>query len=491
MADEPGTQKHPHQLSAGHNADSFRLWATSDAHVIREATGDGVDPDRIPRESLRTAIEQVEGPGGFDYDIAFHLGDALDYDYETEDSFRAFRRQLECSRKGPLHWYHVGGNNDENSVLNDGVAIDNEYYRRIVDPVGEFTETSGIDNSHRPYPVDGTYERYCFDVGTIRFLFLSDRNDLPAPFGRGEGGFFVDGAITLESFQWLVRQIITYGDRILVVSCHHPLKDTTIGTGMDDSWTGKYMTLRKPNTPLKPAQRLQSVLHQIYPIAEFDTPLFHCLLSQNPGTVDMWLSGHVHHRVEETFRGRGKYARAYGGHHLNIGNLCRFRHFANIISAQSNLFTWQTGSDCVLSQVFVHDHPSLPPGFYSPEERILKLKRPFEPTAPAPTISPPTGPISIEKLPATENASLYIRWHGDCTGLLIIASPSTHIDFTPDPGNLPYCGQPIANGEIVFFGTSRSAPLYIQDPTSHTHLHIFPYNAAGGSIQFQESPLVL
>src|SRR5699024_5555396 len=147
---------------------------------------------------------------------------------------------LSCSRKDAHCWYHLGGNNDENSVLNDGVALDNEYYRKVIDPVGEFTSTSGIDNCRRPFPVEGTYERYHFDVGNIRFLFISDRNDLPAPYGRGEGGFFVDGAITLESFQWLVRQIITHPDRILVVACHHPLKNTTIGSGIDDSWKGQY-----------------------------------------------------------------------------------------------------------------------------------------------------------------------------------------------------------------------------------------------------------
>lgn len=490
MAEKIVTPKHPQRSTDGPTADGFRLWATSDAHVIREALGEGCDPDRVPRESLRSAIEQVEGPDGFDYDIAFHLGDALDYDYETEGSFRAFRRQLDHSRKGPLCWYHVGGNNDENSVLNDGVEIDNEYYRKIIDPVGEFTATSGIDNNKRPYPVEGTYERYSFDVGTLRFLFLSDRNDLPAPYGRGEGGFFVDGAITLESFKWLVRQVITYPDRILVVSCHHALKDTTIGTRMDDSWKGQYMTWHKAGTSLKPTQRMQGVLHQIYPIAEFDTPLFHYLMSQNSGAVDLWLSGHIHHRVDETFGGRGKYAAAYGGHHLNIGNLCRFRHFVNIISAQSNQFTWQIGSDQLLSRVFVHDHPSIPAGFYPPQDRTLKLKRSFELATPAADIQPPSSPVAIKTIPPTDGAPLRIEWQGECTGLLIIASETPNMDFTPQPGEVYYCGESLPAGEVVFFGTSRSTPI-TSLTSSPAHLHAFPYNAGGGAIRFQERPIAL
>jgi hypothetical protein len=470
--------------------DTFKLWATSDAHVVREASGEGFDPARVPRESLRSAIEQVEGKDGFDYDIAFHLGDMLDYDYETLENFQLYREQLAHSKKDPHYWYHLGGNNDENSVLNDGVAIDNEYYRKVIDPAGEFTETSGIDNQRRPFPVDGTYERYSFDVGNMRFLFLSDRNDLPAPYGRGEGGFYVDGAITLESFRWLVRQIVTWPERILVVACHHPLKETTIATCIDDSWKGRYMTPYKPEKALNPTQRMQGVLHQIYPIAEFDTPLFHYLMSQNEGAVDMWLSGHIHHRVDETFGGRGKYARAYGGHHLNIGNLCRFRHFANIISAQSNLFSWQQGSNVVESRVFVHDHPSIPAGFYAPEDRSLKLKTAFSDTATQPTVTPPQTEIEIRCTAADAEGHLQLEWQGDCTGLLVVATDSAQAAFTPQDDTVYYAGESVDNAEVLFIGTSRNTVIPAPATSAATHLHAFAYNAGGGTIHYQEEPAI-
>ena len=157
----------------------FTLWATSDAHVVREALGESEDPSARPRESVRISIEQAEGPGGFPYDIGIQLGDLLDYDHETADHFRRYLNQLDHSSKGRHAWYHVGGNNDENSVLNDGVSIDNEFYRKTIDPVGEFAAISGMDNARRPFPAVGTYERYHVDVGNIRFLFLHDRNDLP------------------------------------------------------------------------------------------------------------------------------------------------------------------------------------------------------------------------------------------------------------------------------------------------------------------------
>jgi hypothetical protein len=46
----------------------------------------------------------------------------------------------------------------------------NWWFRKWCDPVGEHTETSGVDPKKRPYPIDGTWERYTLKVGNIRFL---------------------------------------------------------------------------------------------------------------------------------------------------------------------------------------------------------------------------------------------------------------------------------------------------------------------------------
>lgn len=475
--------------SASHSnaatSQQFNVWATSDAHIIREAMGEGYDPRRVPRDSMAAAIAQAEGADGFDYDVGFHLGDHLDYDFETAENFSKFVEQLEKSGKGRHAWYHIGGNNDENSVLNDGVAIDNEYYRKIIDPVGEFTDTSGINNQRRPYPVTGTYERYHIDVGNLRFLFLSDRNDLPAPYGRGEGGFFVDGAITLESFQWLVGQVMTFPERLLVVCCHHPLKDTTLATEIDDSWRGQYMTPYKPQKAELPEQRMQGVLHQIYPVSEFDTPLFHHLLDQNQGAVDLWLSGHIHHRVEETFRGRGKYAKAYGGHHLNIGNICRYRHFANIISAQSNLFNWEKGSDRVRSRVFVHDHAELAPGFYGPEERWLELKTAWTPEPlKEPNIEAPSENVAMVEFEGPKSHIVRLKWEGDCTGILVVCHAVDDTPFHPVDGTVYHAGQEVPGGRIIFCGSSKTASPSPVSRDEAERCRAFAYQAGGGKIRY-------
>jgi hypothetical protein len=469
---------------------AFTVWASSDAHVVREALAEGCDPARVPRESLRVAIEQAEGPEGFSYDLAFHLGDLIDYDHETPESFRLYRRQLAGSAKAPHAWYHLQGNNEENSVLNDSVAFDNEHYRRIIDPVGEFPETSGIVKDRRPFPVEGTYERYAFNAGNIRFLFLSDRNDLPAPYGRGQGGFYVDGAITLESFEWLARQVLTYPDRILVVACHHPLKNTTLGSGLDDSWRGTFMTWIPAGQTPAPDRRLQSVLHQVYPIHPNDSPLFDWLLGQNTGVVDLWLSGHVHHRLEQTFEGRGKYAPAYGGHHLNVGTLCRYRHFANILSAQSNVLSWSEGSAHVRSRVFVHDHPSLPAGFYAPEERALELKRPFQWDIPVVRVAPPPAPVAGLRFEPAGPGRFRLAWDTAATGALLLESGSAAPAFRPADDAVYSAGQSLPEGVLLFAGRNRAVDVPAARTGNRRYIHAFAYQAGGGRIRYQSGPPV-
>lgn len=466
--------------------DTFTLWATSDAHVVREALAESCDPLAVPRESVKVALDHADGPDGFHYDIGLHLGDLLDYDHETVASFRQYLGQLDRGSKDRHAWYHVGGNNDENSVLNDGVAIDNEYYRQTIDPVGEFPALSGMDNARRPYPVTGTYERYHIDVGNMRMLFLHDRNDLPAPYGRGEGGFYVDGAVTLDTYRWLVNQVITNPDRILVVCCHHPLKDTTIGSAIDDSWRGQFMTkrLKRSEREPEPKKRLQTVLHQVYDVDPFDSPKFRNLLGQNSGVVDIWLSGHVHHLLDETFEGKGKYAHAFGGHHMNVGTLCRYRHQVNVISAQSTLLTFRQGSAEFESRVYVHDHPSIPPGFYPPEHRRLAVKMPFSRSCSADRLA--STPANIEKLSVTRPASgqLDVTWRNAATGLLVVRKVGTPPTFIPTDGKSYYVGEQVGDGEVAFIGVNERLSESAPQSGEPVYYKAFAYDAGNGAIRY-------
>lgn len=143
----------------------FRVWVFSDAHV-------GRDKNYGPRDSLAEAISQSESQLGFDWDIALDLGDmagevGVPRDPEGEEIVRQFAA-LRKHRREQI--YDLSGNHDR-SALDEPQAW---WWRKWIDPTGEHTAFSLVDAAKRPFPIDGTWERYSFRVGNVLFLMMSD-----------------------------------------------------------------------------------------------------------------------------------------------------------------------------------------------------------------------------------------------------------------------------------------------------------------------------
>src|SRR3569833_1389194 len=159
-------------IQAATSPKQFNLWAFGDAHV-------GTD-FKHGRESLAEALRQSEfgddkGAPPFDWDIAVNVGD-LSGAAKSPDAQegREVKRQLATLERHPREAiYDICGNHDRN-VVGEPEA---DWFRHWIDPTGEQTETSGVKPSRRPYPVDGTWERYSFRVGNVLFLMMSDRNE--------------------------------------------------------------------------------------------------------------------------------------------------------------------------------------------------------------------------------------------------------------------------------------------------------------------------
>ena len=54
--------------------------------------------------------------------------------------------------------------------------------------MGHNPALSGVDAARYRYPVNGSWERYSFEVGNVLFLMMSDVNELTQAKGRGELG---------------------------------------------------------------------------------------------------------------------------------------------------------------------------------------------------------------------------------------------------------------------------------------------------------------
>ena len=139
---------------------TFKLWAGGDAHV-------GTDLARVNRRSLADAILQAEQGGAdggppFEWDIMLDIGDLSGSQTPPDDEEgEEVVRQYSASTKHPREdFYNIVGNHDASGPDEPCQW----WFRKWVDPTGENSEYSGVHADRRPYPIEGTWERYSFQV---------------------------------------------------------------------------------------------------------------------------------------------------------------------------------------------------------------------------------------------------------------------------------------------------------------------------------------
>ncbi len=350
----------------------LRLWAMGCSHV-------GTDWQRGRRRSLAEAIEQSERSGreggpSFDWDIALHLGDLSGSQTPPEDEEgREVARQLSaCESHTREQIYNLVGNHDASGP-------DEEcqwWFRRWVDPLGKNTEYSGVDASRRPYPIEGTWERYSLRVGNLLFLMMGDRNDGGPPVGRGSRGGYPAGAVTGDTFRWWRKMIESNPGSIIISAHHHMLKGTTVASGpwegfrKDETgqWTSHYHGYFPDGGP-------EGASYLYFVDGEPDTEAFEGYLTRHPGAIDLWLGGHTHTNPDDRTGGRSHVERKWGAWFVNVAALSKYHGSQNV--PMSRLLTFQDGRAEVLVQCYLHTGDHAPQGWYAPAQRTIRLSRPF------------------------------------------------------------------------------------------------------------------
>ncbi|MBL7224222.1 MAG: metallophosphoesterase [Candidatus Brocadiae bacterium] len=357
-------------------ARQFRLWASGCCHV-------GTDLRRRKRESLACAIRHAERGGGlggppFAWDVAVHLGDFSGTqgppdDAEGREVVRQFGELATHGKHRREHVYCLVGNHDA-SVPGQPTQW---WFRKWLDPTGENSRTSGVDPTRRPYPVEGTWERYAFRAGNLLFLMMGDRNDVGPPVGRGAKGGYPAGAVTAETFAWWKRMVEQNPYSILIACHHHMLKETTVASGewegfrKDEAgeWRGVYHGYFPQGAP-----RGASYLYFVD--GKPDARAFERYLADSPGAIDLWLGGHTHTHPDDRCGGRSHVERKWGVGFVNCCALSRYHGHKNV--PMSRLLTFTDGSDRVRVQCYLHTSQHAPQGWYQPAERTLPLTKPFE-----------------------------------------------------------------------------------------------------------------
>ena len=353
---------------------TFSLWASGDSHV-------GTDKKR-GRESLAESIRQSEfgdskrGAPSFDWDIAIHAGDfsgnqGAPKDDEGEEVIKQFGALKKHRRED---FYCLAGNHDA-SFADEETQW---WFRKWIDPTGENTATSGVDNKRRKFPVTGTWERYAFRAGNLLFLIMSDRNDTGPPVGRGERGGYPAGAVTSDTFEWWKEQVESNQDSIIISAHHHMLRETTVASG---PWEG----FRK-----QPNGKWKSHYHGYYPKGgpkgasylywlddQPDAQAFEKYLAENPGAIDMWIGGHTHTNPDDTYGGRSHIEKKWGVQFINCCALSK--HHAGITTVpMSRLLTFNPDSEKVSVQCYLHTNQHAKAGWYGKAEKTISLNKKFQ-----------------------------------------------------------------------------------------------------------------
>ena len=344
--------------------DELAVWAGACSHVH-------TDLDH-GRESFAEAIRQSEGYGpgeapAFDWDVMLHLGDLSGTQAPPDEhAGLEVQRQWESLREHRREQiYNVVGNHD-------GTGPDEPtqwWFREMIDPTGDHPETSGVDADRRPYPVHGTWERYWFEVGNVRFLMMGDRNDGGPPIGRarpedGHGGYPA-GAVTEETFEWWKDQVEANQDKILVTAHHHMLKETTIGSGAWEGIMGTYHGYFEDGAP-------EGSGYLYFVGDEPDANAFEEYLADNPGSIDLWLGGHTHARPGTTFGGKTHVERKWDVTFVNVAPMTR-HHVSGSIPL-TRLFTFADGEKLAEAACYLHTDDLAPIGWYDEERRRIPLR---------------------------------------------------------------------------------------------------------------------
>ncbi len=378
----------------------FRVWATSCAHVPADI--------RRGRESLAQAIRQSEGleegAPAFDWDIMIDAGDlSADQvppgDRDGQELIRQYRAMTHHRRE---QIYNVPGNHDA-PYYDHGPGT---WFQKWGDPLGEHTETSGVDPQRRPFPVEGTWERYRFQAGNILFLMLADRNDVPTPVGRGHSrehhsGGFPAGAVTRETFDWWKQQVLSNQDKIIVTMHHHALRDTTVASGRGEG-----------NPRYHGSSGGAEGSSYLYYLIENDNPddfrytkdahVFEDFLENfhnehGRGAIDLWIAGHTHVKGPDDHWGDKTISEIrWGVGFLQVAALTK--HHAGSYPL-SRLLTFRDGMGTVKADVYLHDdtYQGNAAGWYRPAAKTFPLRHKF--VAPPPIQPLPSFPAAAKVTP--------------------------------------------------------------------------------------------
>ncbi len=301
-------------------AQDFKIWAWGCSHLKTDLSHS--------ENNIEDALAQISSYG-FDFDFSINTGDfdgnqtfptlvapfpAEGADIVTEfDTQTGFRDKL----------YLISGNHDCGDAEMD-------WFLRYLDPKRENTSFSNADINaflYTPTYMNGTdWHSYYIEFGRNLILFISDRNDLPFPYGRGGSvitGGHPSGSITLETWNWMKSTILANTDKNIFVVTHMNPRNTTIGSPDGDGVCGNFHGTSGISDG---SGSLYSIYDEDLMSADSPTDAILDFLRDNTHSVVAWFATHTHTFLDEFYNSRGVRYDIHGVSFINIGHLNRWHN---------------------------------------------------------------------------------------------------------------------------------------------------------------------
>ncbi|MBU3738368.1 MAG: hypothetical protein FGM55_05375 [Rhodoferax sp.] len=359
-ARSPDTLERARSINVGGNSSS--QLSTAERSVVEASARKRDDPARYT------------GPS-FNWDIAINVGDnsAAEKPPADPEGEEIVRQYGALTRHKREDIYDLSGNHDRGGCKGSS----SEWFEKWVDPMGTHTATSGVDHRRRPYPVNGTWERYSFRVGNILFLMMSDVVEPTQPCGRDQMGGNPGGVVRGDTFAWFKKMELANERTSIIVAAHHyVLRNTTVASGPFEGFEEDDRGNMKPKYHgLKPRGAPEGTSYLYWVNSVRNSTVFEKFLAQRPGRVALWLGGHTHTDPDDRTGGKSHIETRWGTHFINVSALTRFH--GPLSRPMSRLISFANGSDQLRVRCYLHTDQHAAQGWYPPAERVLQLPRAF------------------------------------------------------------------------------------------------------------------
>lgn len=361
---------HPSKL-IGNKISTLSIWVSSDNH----------DGEVVNETAL--AVSHVDNE---EWDLGLNLGDVIAPDDEGDGVYTHYLNQYSGFTNHSLDKiYHLQGNHDSPK---DSANI---YWEKYCSPFDS-------DNSYyanKPFPVTGSEDAYYITIGNLLIICVGDWNNGTQPggeagLGSGSLNWRASGNITTAQWNFLKNTVQNNTDKIIIVCTHHGIKGTNIGM----EWK-EFNQAFSRNASYDPTG--------IYNVDDSHRMGYIAYINNDEGTVntttgdsdatneiktwlesygqyiDIWLNGHYHRKIGDTWNSKTRYAEKYGTRFLNcsVMNSKLHTYYWNNLEVKSNFLN--INGDKMTIKTYVHKDPSssVSVGYYAPEEFEITLKRKF------------------------------------------------------------------------------------------------------------------